>query len=219
MRTAVHVVVMVIVCGAATASGQVQPPQERIDEALARAKRMDIPLSLLESKIAEGRAKDVPLERIAAAVERRMAALERAMQVVKGAEPVGPMELGAAAEAIEGGVSAAVLQAVRESAPRERRAVAIAALTYLVAAGQVPEVALERVRGALARGPEALLNLPAEAGAGRSGPPAGVPAGGRERADGSAGGPPAGVPAPGGDTQAARPGRVPAEVPAGRGRP
>ena len=212
MRTAVHVMVMVMVGGVAAASGQVHPPQDRINTALARAQQVGIPVALLESKIAEGKAKGVSLERIAAAVERRAAALEHAMQAVKGSEPVAPMELGVAADAIEGGVSVVVLQAVREAAPRERRAVAIAALTHLVAAGHVPEAALERVREALARGPEALLNLPAEASTGRGGPP---PALGRGR-DGAAG-PPAGVPAPGGETQAARPGAAPA--PGGRGRP
>jgi hypothetical protein len=218
MRTAVHAVGMMIVMvwGAAAASAQGQSPQDRIDTALARAQQGGIPVALLESKIAEGHAKGVPLERIAAAVERRAAALEQATQAVKGNEPVSPVELGVAADAIESGVSAVVLQAVRDAAPRERRAVAIAVLTHLVTAGHVPENALERVREALARGPEALLNLPAEAGSGRGGPPAGLPGGGRGRPDGGVtAGPPAGVPVPGGETQGARPGGPPAQLPGG----
>jgi hypothetical protein len=74
--------------------------------------------------------------------------------------------LGVGADAIESGVSEAVLKAVADDAPRDRRNVAIAALTQLVQQGHVPEAALDRVREALKRGPEALANLPAEAGEG-----------------------------------------------------
>jgi hypothetical protein len=201
---------------AGPAMAQVQPPQDRIDTALARARQVGIPVALLDSKMAEGKAKGIPMERIAEAVERRLDALERASGVMKGHDAVGEAELGVAAHALESGVSEAVLQAVAESAPRERRAVAIAALTYLVDLGHVPAEALARVQDALARGPEALLNLPAEAGR-RGGGPGVPPAGGGPAA---AAGPPGGLPPPGGESQGARPGGPPAGVPAGgRGRP
>jgi hypothetical protein len=171
-----------------------QTPEERMEAAKVRAAEAGIPTELLESKIAEGRAKGVPPDRIADAVERRRAALERARRALAGRPDVTVDELVVGADAVEAGVSDVVLRAVAESAPRERRVVAIAALEQLVQLGHVPEQALERVRAALRRGPEALLNLPAEAAreAGRPGvrpdtqdaPPAGVR-------------PPTGVPAPG----------------------
>lgn len=179
-----------------------QTPEERIEAAKLRAAEAGIPVELLEGKIAEGRAKGVPHDRIADAVERRRAALERARRALTDRPDVTVDELGVGADAVEAGVSEAVLRAVTESAPRERRVVAIAALEQLVQLGHVPEHALERVRGALQRGPEALLNLPAEAAreAGRpatrpdtpDAPPTGVR-------------PPAGVPTPGTRPLDARP--------------
>jgi hypothetical protein len=172
---------------AGSGSAQVQPPQDRINTAIARAREVGIPVALLESKVAEGRAKGIPLDRIAVAVERRAAALARASEALRG-QPDAPASLGVGADAIESGVSDAALRAVAENAPRERRNVAIAVLTQLVQQGHVSEDALARVRTALARGPEALANLPAEAGAGRRprpaagappAPPAGVPGGRR----------------------------------------
>ena len=174
---------------------QVQPPQDRINTAIARAREVGIPVALLESKVAEGRAKGIPLDRIAVAVERRAAALARASEALRG-QLDAPASLGVAADAIESGVSEAALRAVAENAPRDRRNVAIAVLTQLVQQGHVPEDALARVRTALARGPAALANLPAEAGAGRrprTGAATPPPA------------PPAGVPGPGSTPQAGRP--------------
>jgi len=204
--------------GAATA--QVQPPQERINTSLARARQVGIPVALLESKIAEGKAKGVSLERIAAAIERRQAALERANQALRG-EPDAASSLGVGADAIESGVSEAVLRALSENAPRDRRNVAIAVLTELVQQGHAPEAALGRVRDAVKRGPEALSNLPGEAGGGRR---AGGPSDGQRRGSGNGSGgggsgaesgPPAGVPAPGKPPQAGRPD----DAGEGRGRP
>lgn len=214
MRIGIAVAMLVLALpGADRAIAQVQPPQERINTAIARAREVGIPVALLESKIAEGKAKGVSLERIAAAIERREAALERASQALRGQADVGTADLAVAADAIESGVSEAVLRALAETAPRERRVVAIAALSQLVQLGQVPEAALERVRDALKRGPEALANLPAEAAGAagrRSGPPSiqtpgatGAPAGGQV-------GPPASVPAPGKPPQSAKPGGPPA---------
>ena len=160
VRIAVAVVTLAL-GGALAANAQVQPPQERINTALARARQVGIPAALLESKIAEGRAKGVPLDRIAAAIERRQASLERANQAMRG-QTDAAASLAVGADAIESGVSEAVLKAVADNSPRDRRNVAIAALTELVHQGQSPEAALERVRDALKRGPDALTNLPAE---------------------------------------------------------
>ena len=230
---AVAVVVMAL-SGAVRANAQAQPPQERINAALARAQQVGTPVALLESKIAEGKAKGVSLERIAAALERRQAALERASQALRGeADAVSSLAVGA--DAIEAGVSEVVLKAVGENAPRDRRNVAIAALTELVHQGQTPEAALARVREALRRGPDALSNLPAEAAAGRrgGGPPDGQRSGNAGGRAGAGSGPPGAVPAPGKPPQAGRPqgqGRGPTDDPGkpanpnqptnpGRGRP
>jgi hypothetical protein len=206
-------VVTLALTGAMAANAQVQPPQERINTALARARQVGIPVALLESKIAEGKAKGVSMERIAVAIERRQAALERASQAMRG-QTDAAASLAVGADAIESGVNETVLKAVAESAPRDRRNVAIAALTELVHQGQVPEAALERVRAALKRGPDALANLPAEASSNRgSGPSKGQgPGQGQGQGQGNSGrragaepGPPAGVPAPGQPPQSGRP--------------
>jgi hypothetical protein len=200
-------VVALALAGATAADAQVQPPQERINTALARARQTGIPVALLESKIAEGKAKGVSLERIAVAIERRQAALERANQALRGqADAAASLAVGA--DAIESGVDEGILRAVAEDAPRDRRNVAIATLTELVQQGHVPEAALGRVRDAIKKGPDALTNLPAQAAAGSRG---GGSASGRGRgnAGGRAGaepGPPAGVPAPGKPPQASKPG-------------
>jgi hypothetical protein len=212
MRVRIAVAMMVLAWpGAGFVGAQVQPPQDRINTALARAREVGIPEALLQSKIAEGKAKGVSLERIAVAVERREAALERASQALHG-QPDATTSLGVGADAIESGVSEAALTAVAENAPRDRRNVAIAVLTQLVQQGHVPADALERVRAALKRGPEALANLPAEAGAAgrRGGPPAeGGATSAAGRGVGAEGGPPAGIPGPGNAPQGARPDGTP----------
>jgi hypothetical protein len=217
--------------GAVAAHAQVQPPQDRINTALARARQVGIPVALLESKIAEGRAKGVSLDRIAAAIERRQATLERASQAMRGqADAVDSLAVGA--DAIESGVSEAVLKAVADDAPRGRRNVAIAALTELVQQGARPDAALERVRDALKRGPDALTNLPADGsnrgssngqgngqgngnqgnqgqsnrGQGNQGQGLGNQGQGNSgRRAGAEPGPPAGVPAPGQSPQSGKP--------------
>jgi hypothetical protein len=186
----------VLAVGMLPALAAAQTPDERIAAARQRAAEAGIPVQLLEAKIAEGRAKGVPMERIAAAVEARAAGLAKAAEALGRRPDVTDAELGLGADALQAGVSEAVLAAIAERAPGERRAVAIAALTQLVQMGQVPEHALARVTEALARGPEAPLKLPAQAQAAqRQGPPAGMPGAGAG-ADRPAG-PPAGVPAPG----------------------
>jgi hypothetical protein len=208
---AITVVVMALT-GVGQATAQVQPPQERINAALARARQVGIPVALLENKIAEGKAKGVSLDRIALAIERRQAALERASQALRGGADM-PSTLAVSADAIESGVSDAVLRAVAENAPGDRRNVAIAALTELVQQGHAPEAALERVREALKQGPDALSNLPAEASQGRAvgrGVGRGSDGTNRGNARGRTGGdtaPPASVPGPGKPPQAGRPDR------------
>ena len=131
--------------GANTAAAQT--PQARIDAAMVKAKAAGLPVALLESKVAEGRAKGVSMDRIAAAVERREAALERASSVLRGPRAVDDDGLDAGADAVEQGISEAVLAAIADAAPRERRSVAIAALTELVARGRSSQNALDQVRG------------------------------------------------------------------------
>ena len=218
MKLAIGTAVFALALASAT-SAAAQTPQARIDAALARAKAAGIPAALLDTKIAEGRAKGVPLDRIATAVERREAALEKASSVLRGPRDVDAAGLGVAADAVEQGISEAVLAAIADSAPRDRRAVAIAALTELVALGRAPQAALAQVREALKKGPEAIANLPAQAAAAAQGRRGGGPPESRPGADSGRGGthsaPPAAVPAPGGSTQPARPGGPPTE----RGRP
>src|ERR1051325_4250929 len=186
-----------------------QTTQDRIDAATAHAREAGIPVALLESKVAEGRAKGIPMDRIAVAVERREAALEKASQALRGRPDVGAADLAVAADALESGVSTEVLKALADTAPRDRRVVAIAALTELVRQGRVPEAALDRVKDALKRGPDALANLPAQAAAGQN------HAGGEStthdgsnagQGRGGAQGPPASVPAPGTSTEPTKPG-------------
>jgi hypothetical protein len=169
-----------------------QTPDQRVERALERAIEVGVPVELLQSKVAEGRAKGIPMDRIAQAVERRLETLEQVRTSFGQRQQLGPDELGVAADAVQAGVSETVLATLSERAPRDRRAVAIAALTELVKLGHASEVALERVTEAMQRGSEALMNLPAQAGAGRGGPPEGVRGRGAGVQNGR-GGPPAGV--------------------------
>ena len=206
-----------------------QTTQERIDAATSHAREAGIPVALLESKVAEGKAKGIPMDRIAAAVERREAALEKAGQALRGHSDVGAADLSVGADAIDSGVSAAVLKAIADFAPRDRRVVAIAALTELVREGHVPEAALEQVKDALKRGPDALANLPAQAAAGQSrgGGQSNTPGSNAGQGHGGAQGPPSSVPAPGTSTEPTKPGGKPADpgkptstpAPSGRGVP
>jgi hypothetical protein len=142
-----------------------QTPEERVDAALTRAESAGIPQSLLQSKIDEGKAKGIPMDRIAAAVEARLKGLEQARAAMtRESNDVNAAELSVGADAIGAGVSAAVLAEIAASTGHDRRAVAIAALTQLVAQGIVSEAALTRVQDALARGPQALANLASQSG-------------------------------------------------------
>jgi hypothetical protein len=165
-------------------------PDARVHAALETALDAGIPVSLLERKIAEGKAKGVPMDRIATAVEKRLDALTQASEALAkgGLEHPSEGDLSVAADAVQGGVSATALTAISQSAPQDRRAVAIAVLTDLVALGHTPASALEQVQAALSRGPDALANLPsaaagAQAHAGASGAGAQVGAGAGTRVD------------------------------------
>jgi hypothetical protein len=143
-----------------------QAPEQRVEQALERAARSGLPVVLLESKIAEGRAKGIGMDRIALAVETRLAALERARTALsRGAEVVSQADLAAGADAVHAGVDDGDLTTLARVTRGESRPVAIVALTELVRQGHASEHALARVREALARGPEALQNLPARAAA------------------------------------------------------
>jgi hypothetical protein len=138
--------------------------EARIEAAMQAAVEAGVPVSLLEQKIAEGKAKGVPMARIAAAVEARQQTLVQARYALEQArlESTTTGELSVAADAVEAGVSQTALIAISETTPQERRAVAIAVLTDLVNLGQASEQALIQVQAAVQRGPEALVNLRAE---------------------------------------------------------
>jgi hypothetical protein len=208
MRTTLTALALAVVAGAlAGPLAAQQTPVERIEAAMERARAAGLPVEILENKRAEGQAKNIPADRIAAVIERRAAALERANQAISRARDGRPTmdELAVGTDAIEAGVSEAVLERIAATAGGERRTVAIAALAYLVDSGIMPDVALARVEEALARGGDALANLPGMAqGRGRMGPPAGVPPAGRPAGVGRPDAPPRGGP-PGGTP----PGRPP----------
>jgi hypothetical protein len=139
----------------------------RIQAAMATAASTDIPTALLENKVREGMAKQVPLERIADAVETRLAALQRADQVLRkgGLKTRTSGELSVAADALQAGVTEDVLVRMTRTAPEDRRAIATAVLTQLVQLGFESEPAFARVSAALEGGAEALANLRAEVAA------------------------------------------------------
>jgi len=191
-------------------------PAQRIQAARQRAAQAGIPVLLLDNKVAEGRAKSVPEDRIATAVERRLTALDRARAAMaNGARRVAltAADLTVGADAIEAGVEPGALGRLAQTAAPDRRAVAIAVLTQLVQQGLASEQALARVTAALANGADALRQLPGEANGGgaanadrgnpgaRRGPPDvrgptnAAAHGGRA---GAGGGPPSTVPGPGG---------------------
>ncbi len=165
-----------------------QDENAHVDAALESALEAGIPVSLLEQKIAEGKAKGVPMERIAAAVEKRLEALVQARDAMTkaGIESATEGELSVAADAVQGGVSQTALAAISQSSSGDNRVVAIAVLADLVAMGHVPEQALTQVQAALARGPEALANLRAES-AGQLPPQGGIGAGAGAGAAGGGG--------------------------------
>jgi len=137
---------------------------QRIETARRHAEAAGIPVSLLDLKVAEGRAKGVSAARIAGAVEARLALLTRAREAMSAGGLRGPLaaaDLSAGADALSAGVSAEALATLTRSAPGDRRAVAIAVLAQLVQEGDRADRALERVRTAMAD-PETLRTLPGQ---------------------------------------------------------
>lgn len=184
-----------------------QDPSARIRAAEARTSAAGIPVSLLEMRVAEGKAKGIPMDRIASVVERRATSLLDAKAAMGPASArLTTAELGAGADALERGIDGASLRTVIQQARSEDRAVAIAVLTYLHGEGGLPvDRALARVTEALKKGSGALRDLPAQAEAeranqGRGGPGAN-PGVGRGRGQG----PPEGVPARGTKPGSGRP--------------
>jgi len=173
-----------------------QAPQERVDAALAQAQEAGIPTALLESKIAEGRAKGIPMDRIAMAVEQRLQGLTRALEVMsRGTDELDAAQLSVGADAMASGVDPETLVELVQSAPRERLLVAVAALGHLVDQGLPVDRALEAVNEALERGPGGFSGIP-----GFAGPPAGLPVGEvgpPGKGPGGEVGPPGSVPPPG----------------------
>jgi hypothetical protein len=173
-----------------------QSPDARIEAAKSRATAAGVPVSLLESRVAEGRAKGIPMDRIAAAVERRAASLVAARDAMgRSRRDITAADLGAGADALEAGIPANDLRTVIEQARSGERPVAIAVLTYLHETEGLPvDQALARVTSALGKGPDALRALPAQAAAARQrrGPPAAS-----EQGKGARGAPPAAVPGQG----------------------
>ncbi|HEU0052525.1 MAG TPA: hypothetical protein VFQ39_05080, partial [Longimicrobium sp.] len=179
-------------------------PEQRIQAAREQAGQTGIPVALLDAKVAEGRAKNVPPDRIAAAVERRLDALTRARVAMTGpgrAPAVSAADLSVGADALEAGVAPGVLGQLAASAPGNRRAQAIAVLAELVHEGMPSDRALQQVTAALAGDPDALRRLPGEASASNNGrgPPAtrgNSGEHGQGRGRGNGGGPPSSVPGP-----------------------
>jgi hypothetical protein len=175
---------------------------DRIEAALSRAAQAGIPVALLESRIAEGRAKGIPEDRIATAVERRASGLARAQEALnRSVEKPTDADFSAAADAVEAGVDGEALHAVIQAARAEDRPVALAVLGELVRQGIEVEHALQQVTEALSRRGDALARLPEQAAAARerAGPPSEI---GRPGAVGGASvpgtaGQPEGVPAAG----------------------
>lgn len=137
---------------AAQSQATTQSPEARIQAALTAAAAASIPRSLLESKVAEGRAKRVPEDRIAVAVEQRLQALVRASTALRRAEieTVSEGELAVTADALQAGVGEATLLRVSRGTESGRRVVAIAVLADLVRLGHDPDRASARVTAAAA---------------------------------------------------------------------
>lgn len=154
----------------ATANSTVDPTAEaRITIAIERAVTAGIPVQLLETKVAEGRAKGVSLTRVAAVVEKRAEVLARVQNVLatdagNRSDVVAAGELTAAADAHEGGISLENIAKLTASAGNDRAA-ALTVLADLIASGRAPEHALLRVQNALRAGGNALAEVGRTTGA------------------------------------------------------
>lgn len=178
-----------------------QNPAQRIEAVRARMAQLRIPVELIDTKVAEGRAKGVPMDRIAAAVERRGAGLATAQAALsRPGRPADRAELSAGADAVDAGIDASSMRAAVQAASPGHGAIALAVLTQLHLQGLPVDRALEMVRRAAAQGDQAVADLAQQNnGRGNSGnntPRAGNQGQGqgRGRPAGVGGGPPAGVP-------------------------
>jgi hypothetical protein len=166
--------------GQATGAAQARAGGEaRIQTTFEQALSAGVPVSLLESKIAEGHAKGVDMDRIAAVVESRLEVLVRAQEAIQArGSVVSAAELAAAANALDAGARADAVQRVHVSAPEEHRAAALSLFAELIASGQLPEQALVGVQNALTHRTDALLRFTTGEG-GNAGAAASVRSGAR----------------------------------------
>lgn len=201
MRTII--VLLLLAFSPLAAGAQSSGAEQRIEAAMGALRAAGLPASLLQSKVAEGRAKGISAERIAAAVEQRAQALVRAQQALQQVPGMGSADVAVAADALQAGVGEDIVRQLANEAPANQRAVAIAVLTQLVKQGVPAGQALGRVKNALKKGPEALRTLPMNS---RDGNANGKGAGQRGQSDAKArqgkgkppkAGPPAGIPPPG----------------------
>ena len=133
--------------------------EARMQAAIDHALTVGVPVAMLESKIAEGRAKGVSMDRIAAAVEHRAEVLARVQTAFNARrDAVSQGELTAAADAHERGVSVEKITELSARAGNDRAA-ALTVLADLVAKGTVPEHALLRVQAALSGGASELARM------------------------------------------------------------
>lgn len=149
--------------GAARArAGLDQASAARFDAALEQARAQGLPTESLVNKALEGVAKQVPPARIMAAVEQRLALLGRARAAL--APGHGAAEISAVADAMQRGVSAEVVQRVRQQAGGEEPiAVAVHVVADLAERGVPVDVALDVLSAWRQRGAPAseLPDLPA----------------------------------------------------------
>src|SRR5688500_14773600 len=139
-----------------------QTPEERIEAARTRVTAAGIPDSLLNGRVALGKARGIPMERIAGSVERRATALTAAQQAMGGpARELTPADLNAGADAVQARIPVTMLRTLTDLAQGADRPVAIAVLAQLHRDGLPAAEALERVTKALGKGPDVLRTLPA----------------------------------------------------------
>lgn len=162
------ILLVLLALGGAPLTAAAQSPESRIEAARARVTAAGIPAALLDGRVAQGRAKGVSMERIAASIERRAASLTAALQAMAGPQrDLTAADLNAGADAVEAGIPTADLRALTELVHGADRAVAIAVLAQLHREGLPAAAALDRVTAALAEGPDALRTLPTQAAAER----------------------------------------------------
>ena len=163
-----RILLVFLTLAAVPLAASAQSPEARIEAARARVSAAGIPATLLDGRVAQGRAKGVSMERIAASVERRASSLSAALQAMVG--PVRDLtaaDLNAGADAIEAGIPTSDLRALTELVHGPDRPVAIAVLAQLHRDGLSAAQAFARVTAALGEGPDALRNLPSAAAAER----------------------------------------------------